>query len=218
MPKLRDLTGETFGRWVVKSRANNYRDKSGRSCTAWNCVCECGTEKTVLGNSLKSGRSTSCGCAHSEKASEVCTENFKKHGDANTRLYKIWIGMRKRCLNPKSYNYSNYGGRGIAVCDDWMSYENFRDWAVSNGYSDSLSLDRKNFDGDYSPDNCRWITTKEQNNNRRSNKYIEIDGVTHTISEWCEMYNLDKKRIYKALHSERTSLEEIINQNSINIT
>lgn len=119
------------------------------------------------------------------------------HGECRTRLYEIWVDMKKRCYNPKSHAYHRYGGRGISVCDTWKdSYESFRNWAISNGYSDDLTIDRINNEQGYSPDNCRWVDMKVQNNNRCNNRYIEWNGERHTVSEWARILNVDRRVLH----------------------
>ena len=110
-----------------------------------------------------------------------------KHGMAESRLYRIWLGMRTRCYNPKQCHYEDYGGRGIAVCDEWKNdSKSFIDWALANGYTDSLTLDRIDVNGNYCPENCRWITMKEQHNNRRDTITVTYNGRTQTLSQWAE--------------------------------
>ena len=114
-----------------------------------------------------------------------------KHGMSNTRLYRAWDSMKSRCYRKTSASYSRYGGRGITICDTWRnSFEAFRDWALANGYADNLSLDRIDCDGNYEPSNCRWVTMKEQENNKRNNKLIEFKGVVLTQSEWCDVLEI----------------------------
>ena len=111
-----------------------------------------------------------------------------KHGMARTRLYKAWTNMRNRCNWEKDREYQHYGGRGITVCDEWQnSFEPFMKWALSHGYNDTLTIDRINVDGNYEPDNCRWITRKEQNNNMTSNVRLTYKGVTHNLTEWSQI-------------------------------
>lgn len=108
----------------------------------------------------------------------------KFHGDCNTRLYYIWQDMLNRCRNKNNHNYHNYGGRGIEVCDEWKSYINFKEWAISNGYENNLTLDRVNTNGNYCPENCKWSTIQEQENNRRNNHLITAFNKTQTLSQW----------------------------------
>ena len=110
---------------------------------------------------------------------------YEKHGMRKTRLYRIWAGMKTRCFNELVKSYSDYGGRGIIVCEEWVSsFLSFADWANNNGYSDELTIERKEVNGNYEPSNCCWIPKSEQCKNRRNNRYIEINGVTKTLTEW----------------------------------
>ncbi len=167
MGKLIDLTGQRFGRLTVVQRAGT--SKQGRAL--WLCRCTCGKETVVLSSSLRRGATQSCGCIHSEMLHNRITAQNTTHGGKGTRLYRIWHGMKQRCYNPKSDHYNLYGGRGISVCAEWLhDFATFQKWAVSHGYQDDLTIDRIDNDKGYSPDNCRWVTVKEQNNNKRCRK------------------------------------------------
>lgn len=122
-----------------------------------------------------------------------------KVGVSRERLYSIWTGMHERCTNPKSPAYEYYGGRGITICEDWDYYSKFCAWAWNSGYSDDLSLDRINVNGNYEPRNCRWATSKEQANNKRTNKYIEYNGELFTAAEWSAITAIDQRHILKRL-------------------
>lgn len=123
------------------------------------------------------------------------------HRETNTRLHKIWESMHERCEYEKHPHYSDYGGRGISVCDEWSEYVPFAKWAKTNGYADNLTLDRVDTYGNYSPDNCRWSTMKAQQNNKRNNHRLTHNGQTHTITEWADILGISKTTIKERLLS-----------------
>ena len=165
-----DLRGQPFGKLTVLRE--NGRDKHNN--VLWLCRCECGNEVTVLGSSLRSEKTTSCGCYRRERVAESNTT----HGMCKTHLYSVWKEMLKRAGVTKGAsekNKHNYQDRGITVCDEWLVFENFRDWALSHGYSDDLEIDRIDNDKGYCPENCRWVSRRENMNNRRNTIRLE-DG------------------------------------------
>lgn len=157
-PRLIDITGQVFGLWTVLRQDGN-RPEGGALFLA---RCQCGTEKRVLGADLRRGQSTNCGCEARKRLGDAT----RTHGEAGTRLHRIWKSMRARCLRPTYPGYARYGGRGITICEGWSKYEVFRDWAVANGYRDDLSIDRVDNNKGYYPQNCRWATHKTQSRNR----------------------------------------------------
>ena len=198
----RDLTGQRFGRLVVLEDA-------GRShgSPLWKCKCDCGEIKSVTSGHLVNGDTRSCGC--------LCRENrgktSKTHGETKRRLYKIWVDIKTRCYNERSRNYYKYGKRGVAMCNEWKnSYEAFRDWSVANGYTDNLTIDRIDFNGNYTPNNCRWVTQKVQQNNRRNNHLITYDGETLTISQWNERMGFSRGLISQRLNKLGWSTDKAI--------
>lgn len=153
--------------------------------------CHCGSERWLYLTSTVYA-SNSCGCL----LSQLVSEHKKKHGDAHKRLYTIWLLMKRRCYGPQYKEYVNYGGRGITICDDWLnSYEKFRDWAVSAGYSDELSIDRIDVNGSYHPDNCRWATPTQQGRNKRNTIYVTLNGITKPLREWCDEFGTNHARV-----------------------
>lgn len=182
-PKAKDLTGMRFGRLVVLSRAEN--SMTGKPM--WNCLCDCGNECVKQGSALVSGDTKSCGCYNREKLKARA-----KHGDAHGRLYSVWNMMKQRCGDQNNKSYKNYGQRGISVCEEWKnSYELFRDWALSNGYdanakTHKCTIDRIDNNGNYCPENCRFVSATEQARNMRSNNIVTYKGQSKTLSEWSE--------------------------------
>lgn len=177
MGKFKDLSGLKFNYLTVISKEFNRAGK-----WYWLCKCDCGKKVVLSGSNIVSGHTKSCGCY---KRSVLV-----KHGKWGTRLYKTWDCMKSRCNNPKATQYTDYGGRGISVCKEWNQFENFRDWALSNGYCDGLTIDRIDVNGNYEPNNCKWATRKEQSNNMRTNRVYTLNGETKTLKQWCDLYSL----------------------------
>lgn len=146
----------------------------------WLCRCDCGNTTTVLQGNLVYSRTKSCGCYHKKRARDA----NELHGESKTRLYRIWKGMRARCHNPKNPSFKDYGGRGIRVCDAWQKYNAFKQWAISSGYAENLTIERIDVDGMYEPSNCKWIPRPEQGKNTRRSHYIQYGGRTMSLAEW----------------------------------
>ncbi len=190
LKKRLDIKGRTFGKLTVVDFA--YTNKHKKSM--WLCKCECGKEVVVLGAHLLDGHTQSCGCFKKE-ASAL---RLRTHGKKKTRIYNTWLQMKARCTNPKARDFENYGGRGITICAEWRNdFQTFYDWAMANGYADNLTIDRINVNGNYEPDNCRWVSIQEQQNNKRTNRRITYNGETHTLKDWAEITGIN----YSTLHS-----------------
>lgn len=187
--KYEDLTGRKFHRLEVISNAGTNK----HGAQMWNCLCECGSFTCVPSQNLKSGNTKSCGCW---KRNTVKTASIT-HGQAQTRIYRIWNNMKQRCQNPNIPQYKQYGARGIRVCEEWQQFEPFFQWATANGYTEHLSIDRINNDGDYAPDNCRWATSKEQAHNTRRSLHVTIGDESKTVEQLAAESGLNPKTIYK---------------------
>lgn len=189
-----DITGNKYGRLTVLG----YAGKTDKNRSLWKCLCECGNFVIARSDFLKSGNKQSCGCLNNEKRSQRCIDRNMKHGMAHTRLYRVWCDMRRRCNNPKASEYKNYGARGIRVCEQWDNdFQTFYDWAMKNGYNEAAkrgecTIDRINVNGDYCPDNCRFVDSMVQGKNKRNNKLITHNGETKTQSEWARYYGKNR--------------------------
>ena len=195
-----NIGGLRFGRLEVIEMS--HVDKSGKAF--WICKCDCGNKKIVSGDKLRSGKTKSCGCLQAELRKNGIR---KTHGMTKTRLYTEWCNMRSRCHN---VNNKNYGGRGISVCDEWEKFENFMLWAISNGYNDNLTIERIHVDGNYEPDNCKWITPKEQHLNRTDSHKITAFGETKTIKEWSDSTGIGYDTIERRVNAYNWSGEEAV--------
>lgn len=206
-----DMAGKRIGKLTVLERVGAW-DKQ----VWWLCRCECGTEKVISGATLRRGKTQSCGCVYRATRSEIAHKSIAviKHGDSFSRLYFMYRSMRARCENPNSISYKSYGGRGINVCEEWLEYANFKKWALESGYDESAPLgectiDRIDADGNYCPENCRWVTAKDQANNRRSTPFLTINGETLPLTEWAEKTGIPRDLIYSR-YKRGWSGEELI--------
>lgn len=207
MANVKDLIGQRFGKLVVLSRAENDKTKH----TRWLCQCDCGNTKIVHGCSLKRGLTQSCGCLQKEIFGENARKIHTTHGKTNTRLFNIWGRMKDRCYNEKHLHYKNYGGRGIIVCNEWKNdFQTFYDWAINNGYFKNLTLDRIDNNGNYEPNNCHWVTSKQQSRNKRNNHLITYKDKTYCIAEWADIFNVSYDILYQKLYARQFCLEKVI--------
>ncbi len=186
-PRFQDLTGQRF----TRLRVLRYTDTDHHRQSKWLCRCDCGAEKIVGHNALKSGDTRSCGCLHKEQQSKRLTI----HGMTNRYEYRVWRGMRNRCNNPRDDRFIRYGGRGITVCRKWdLSFQAFYD-DMGPAYSLEHSLDRIDNDGSYCPVNCRWATRSEQQRNRRDTQHITFNGETHSVPDWADKLHINKSTL-----------------------
>lgn len=186
MPSFIDRTGYEYGRLKV---IELDQERSTKKRKFWLCACECGKYTSVLADNLSGGRTKSCGCLQIENQL-IQAEKRKKWGKELLPTRHIWQLMLRRCHNPKDSVFKYYGGRGITVCESWYDFDNFlRDMGVK---PTGLTLERKDVNGNYCPENCCWITAAQQTRNRTTTRWITIHGQTKSAAEWCETYGCDQ--------------------------
>lgn len=191
MGRIKNLVGQRFGQLEVISQAGVAKDRH----ILWLCRCDCGNEIICGGNVLKSGNTRSCGCFQKEGA----RQRQRTHGLSGTKLYNIYYSMLARCYNSKNTAFVYYGKRGIKVCKEWKeNLLHFVSWSSNNGYKEHLTLDRIDNDGDYTPENCRWITMKEQSKNKRK-KLIDFNNEKHSLKEWSVLLNIPYATLHRRL-------------------
>ena len=205
MGKFIDLTGQKFGRLTVRELFGRNKHHQ----IIWNCVCDCGNTKKVNGGPLRSGVIKSCGCYNREQSKKANTTHGQLKNRSMSSIYNCWHGMIQRCTNPKCKTYKHYGGRGIKVCERWYKFENF--YEDMGERPPGMTLDRKDNDGDYCKENCRWITQEEQRNNMRSNVWIEHNGERKTRTQWARSLNINVSTLRARLNSPNWSIGRALN-------
>lgn len=215
-----DLTGQRFNRLTVI----RYLDKSERTVRTYNWLCQCDCGKTVKANAnkLKNGLQQSCGCLKEEMKYDIGNVN-KKYKHISKRLYSVYKSMLSRCLEPKDQRYHLYGGRGIKVCDEWQGeygYDAFAEWALKNGYDENAkygdcTIDRKDVNGNYEPDNCRWVSTQVQVNNRRNTVFLTYKDETKPLVEWAKVLNVPSDSLRYYTRTKGYTLEEFIKMKNL---
>lgn len=205
MAKKLDLTGQTYGRLTVIREVEPKIYPCGDKKSRWLCKCTCGNTKVVCGADLRSGDTKSCGCWEHESK----TTRSRTHGGTGSVLYRRWVAMRKRCNNPHNREYDRYGGRGIKVCDEWQDYAVFKEWALSHGYSPELSLDRIDVNGNYCPENCRFVDMTTRARNRTNNIFVEYHGKRYTLPELVELTGIHYSTLYQRV-KRGFSIEDIV--------
>lgn len=205
------LENKKFGRLTVLHRDQNPTNNK-KKYVKWVCQCECGNIVSVVSSDLVNGHTKSCGCYHKDMAKKsLTTIRSKNHHfhQTKTKIYRIWHGMMNRCYNPKFKFYKYYGGRGIVVCKEWHDFYRFKKdmGDVQNG----MTIDRIDPNKGYSKDNCRWASMCEQNNNRRSNIFIQYNNEKLTAKQFSKKYSIDYQKTLKLIHL-KFSAEEILNR------
>jgi len=196
--RKQDLIGKKFGKLTVIKEGEN----KGKN-TTWICKCDCGEEKTILAYNLTSGKSKSCGCVRGEKLGNL----VRTHGFSNTRLYHIYKGIKQRCHNENNPAYMYYGGKGVSICNEWnCDYLKFKEWSLNNNYDEFVSIDRINPDGNYCPENCRWVSMQKQQNNKLNSMFVTIGDDKLTIAEWADKSKTNKQTLYSKFYRLITQL------------
>lgn len=194
----KSIINNRYGRLMVLKKV---------SPTKYLCACDCGNSCEVERANLVQGRQTSCGCF----AREQTAKRMTTHGASDTKLYRVWRAMVNRCRNPNVKDYENYGGRGIAVCDEWAnSFPSFLAWALANGYEEGLQIDRIENEKGYSPDNCRFSTQKVNENNRRDTVLVEHKGEKVPLSLLAERHGISRRVLYDRLFKYGFSVEDAL--------
>ena len=220
MSYLKDLTGERFFRLTVLYRTKNkvYNRKNKKvSKTTWHCICDCGTEIDVVGESLKQGLTKSCGCWNDEcrknpsiKCHTSNTLDWRKDSEYNW-LYERYRGILRRCGYCSNPENKNYKGRNIKVDSLWLEdYNNFKIWALNSGAQKDLTIDRIDVNGNYEPNNCRWITCKIQQRNKTNNRLVEYKGKLLTLAELAENHNIDYRLLRERIIKQKWSVERAV--------
>lgn len=195
------LIGHRFSKLVVVS----FSHSSG-GVLHWMCKCDCGGEKVVSGGSLSSGMTKSCGC--------LAVGGRHTHGMSGSQMYKAWAAMKDRCQNKNNTHYSDYGGRGISVCERWS--ESFQAFADDMGQRPAgMTIERIDNNAGYCKENCKWATRKEQQNNRRANRMVEINGETRTFAQWCEHYRIRRSTASKRIDNGYSDVVAITTPTSV---
>lgn len=210
---FKNRAGEKYGRLT----ALEYLYTNKRRKAVWLCKCDCGNIVQVSSEKLSTGNTKSCGCLHSDKSKEKIKILIKKQTKYTRKFEKelsiIFNQMKQRCYNKKCKAYKNYGERGIKICDEWLDdFNSFYLWSTKNNFNSNLSIDRIDVNGNYEPNNCRWITNLEQQNNKRNNKYLEFNGQKHTYAEWSRILNIPSSTISDRI-KRGYDTEQILNIN-----
>lgn len=212
---MEEYIGKKYGFLKIISFAyfKEYGQKKKIKCKFVKCLCDCGKEKVIRLNDIRSGKTKSCGCLLKRSNKE----RFTKHNLCHTRIYRIYKNIKSRCKYSSLKQFKDYGGRGIEMCKEWENnFMSFYKWSLNNGYRDDLTIDRIDVNGNYCPENCRWATVFEQNNNKRTNHIIEYNGEKHSMREWCDILKLNYYRTRTRINNYGISIERAFNPSKFN--
>lgn len=199
--KIINLAGKRFGRLTVMSE--NGRSKQGN--VLWLCQCDCGKDVTVNSSYLITKTTMSCGCLKRDET----VNRFTTHGKTKTRLYKTWASMIQRCHDVNHRSYKSYGGYGITVCDEWRDFSSFEKWSNSNGYDETLTIDRIDCYGNYCPENCQWISFEQNRKKHKDSIMLEYKGRIEPLKTWCDILGLPTQTIRRYYHNNGKTKTEL---------
>ena len=209
MAKMNNITGQKFGYLTAIKPVGRSSDRH----IIWLCICKCGNATSVRSNFLIGGVTRSCGCFQKERVSEAnYRHGFRQQRETVNRIYRIWIHMRDRCNNPNNKDYYFYGNKGIKVCTEWNDFVNFYNWAMENGYSDSLEIDRINGERNYEPKNCRWVDDTVQARNTKRCIYQDVNGEQICLSEIAEKYGKTEAAMLWRYHHQGKRNEQLLEE------
>jgi hypothetical protein len=202
MSEVKDITGHVSGYLTVEKL-----DRVENGGSNWWCRCKCAALISIRGDCLKDGNTRSCGCLKKE----LIIQRLTTHGLTGHPLHDVWTAMKLRCNLESNEFFHNYGGRGVTVCKEWMdSFQVFYDWALNSGYKKGLSIDRIDNNGNYCPENCRWVSHKINNRNKRTNRLITYKGETKIVTVWAEFLNMPPSVLMHRLNQYKWSVEKAI--------
>lgn len=202
-----DLVGQKYGRLTVLK----LDDENETNRVKWICKCECGNVKSIQQTHLRSGATTSCGCYHKQKAKD----SNKKHNLTHTSLHNRWKAIKQRCFNPKNKSYVNYGGRGVKLCNEWFEFEAFYKWCIENGYKEDYQIDRIDNNGNYEPNNVRFIPVKSNNRNRRITAFVYVKDKKIALGDLEEIFEKHNIKIPSSRFKSKTvSLRFLYNEST----
>lgn len=216
MKRIEIQQGKRFGRLTIIKEVEPHINPKGEKVRMVLCKCDCGNETTIQLSRFTNGITSSCGCLRLERVKSLNKRYEKITGKKlpkdfsfrKSRIYGIWTDMIHRCTNPKE---KNYYGKGITVCEEWRSdFFNFYFWAIENGYTDKLTIDRIDSNRNYEPSNCRWATYKQQNNNNCMNRKVTYNGTTYTIGEWSEITGISRNLLYQRIVTNKWTIEKAL--------
>lgn len=215
MHKETNFINKRYGKLVVIKLDHTKQSPCGHKVKMWLCKCDCGNTKIVTTGSLTSGQTKSCGCYRRDRITKLNTS----HNMSKSSLYKAWCNMKMRCTNPNYTDYYDYGGRGITICEEWLEFEAFKEWAYNNGYYEEkvngknlLSLDRIDVNGNYEPSNCRWATNTQQANNKRNTRRFFYNGQNLTVREWSDITGISYTTLARRLFNPTWTVERALTQ------